>query len=292
MIERRHLRQHLELAVDAYGSDLRLPAGTAAPRPMPTEPATEPAQGRAAPPSTGVKACVTDGYAAPESSPSPTPASAPPRATPPAALRPAAAPAPLAAAGDPATHLQELRREVQPCTRCKLHEGRQHTVFGEGDPAAEVMFIGEAPGAREDQTGRPFVGEAGQLLDRILSGAMGLQRREVYIANINKCRPPGNRVPEPDEVAACLPFLRQQIAIVRPKVLVCLGRTAAQNLLSTTASTTALRGRDLAYEGIPVVVTWHPAYLLREPAHKRETWEDIKRVNRLLGRPEVPPPAG
>ncbi|MBL8737602.1 MAG: uracil-DNA glycosylase [Planctomycetes bacterium] len=219
----------------------------------------------------------------------PLPAALPQEAPPPPP--PLVAPA-ATTRGDPAALLQELRREVQPCTRCKLHEGRQHTVFGEGDPAAEVMFIGEAPGAREDQTGRPFVGEAGQLLDRILSGAMGLQRSEVYIANINKCRPPGNRVPEPDEVAACLPFLRQQIAIVRPKVLVCLGRTAAQNLLATTASTTALRGRDLAYEGIPVVVTWHPAYLLREPAHKRETWDDIKRVNRLLGRPEVPPPAG
>jgi len=218
----------------------------------------------------------------------PNPASSPLEVAPRPDQEPMAAPA----VADPAAQLQELRGLVQPCTRCKLHEGRQHAVFGEGDPAADVMFIGEAPGAREDQTGRPFVGEAGQLLDRILTGAMGLQRREVYIANINKCRPPGNRVPEPDEVAACLPFLRQQIAIVRPKVLVCLGRTAAQNLLATTASTTALRGRDLDYEGIPVVVTWHPAYLLREPAHKRETCEDIKRVNRLLGRPEVPPPAG
>ena len=299
VIERRHLRQHLELAAQAYGSDLRLPAATAAPRTAPAESATEPAQGRAAPPPADPVAPEVDAPADAGRAQQPNPISPPPRTTPPPAPRPAVTPAPEPApapspadAGDPVAQLQALRREVQPCTRCKLHEGRQHTVFGEGDPAAEVMFIGEAPGAREDQTGRPFVGEAGQLLDRILGGAMGLQRSQVYIANINKCRPPGNRVPEPDEVAACLPFLRQQIAIVRPKVLVCLGRTAAQNLLATTASTTALRGRDLTYEGIPVVVTWHPAYLLREPAHKRETWEDIKRVNRLLGRPEVPPTAG
>ena len=150
------------------------------------------------------------------------------------------------------------------------------------------MFVGEAPGAKEDQTGRPFVGPAGQLLDRILSGAMGLQRGEVYIANINKCRPPGNRQPQPDEVAACLPFLRQQIALVRPEVIVCLGRTAAHNLLGMTEPMHALRGRPLEYEGVPVVVTWHPAYLLRDPGHKRETWDDIKRVNRLLGLPERP----
>lgn len=175
-----------------------------------------------------------------------------------------------------------------PCTKCRLHQGRQHVVFGEGNPSARVMFVGEAPGAKEDQTGRPFVGPAGQLLDRILSGAMGLQRGEVYIANINKCRPPGNRVPQPDEVAACLPFLRQQIALVRPEVIVCLGRTAAHNLLGTTEPMHALRGRPLAYEGVPVVVTWHPAFLLRDASHKRETWDDIKRVNRLLGLPERP----
>ena len=307
MIERRHLRQHLELAAQAYGSDLQLPAGTVVGRTARTEPpaaaALDPATGPPSNPGQADPAPIepiesaSTAASTPATSPSteatrttlPSLVAQASKTTPPPTQRPAAAPA---AAGDPATLLQELRREVQPCTRCKLHEGRQHTVFGEGDPAAEVMFIGEAPGAREDQTGRPFVGEAGQLLDRILVGAMGLQRSEVYIANVNKCRPPGNRVPEPDEVAACLPFLRQQIAIVRPKVLVCLGRTAAQNLLATTASTTALRGRDLSYEGIPVVVTWHPAYLLREPAHKRETWEDIKRVNRLLGRPEVPPSAG
>lgn len=289
VIERRHLQQHLELAAQAYGSDLRLPAGRTTPRPAasPARAEPRPAEHSTPPAAEGVAA-------APPKPVFPDRTARPAAASPPPAMpsrRPTEELATPELAGDAAEQLQALRGEVQPCTRCKLHEGRQHAVFGEGNPAAEVMFIGEAPGAREDQTGRPFVGEAGQLLDRILTGAMGLQRREVYIANINKCRPPGNRVPEPDEVAACLPFLRQQIAIIRPKVLVCLGRTAAQNLLATTASTTALRGRTLDYEGIPVVVTWHPAYLLREPAHKRETWEDIKRVNRLLGRPEVPPQA-
>jgi DNA polymerase len=121
---------------------------------------------------------------------------------------------------------------------------------------------------------------------------MGLQRQDVYIANINKCRPPGNREPEPDEVAACLPYLRRQVEILRPEVIVCLGRTAAQNLLGSTESTTAMRGRTHEYMGTPVVVTWHPAYLLRDASHKRETWDDIKRVNRLLGLPEVPPKPG
>lgn len=295
VIERRHLQQHLELAAQAYGPDLPLPLGVATPR-IPT---ATPATTSSPTPMAAAPTTRTAPAAAIATVPVTRAAEAPPVA--PAAQAPAdespgdespagESPADGSPADDAATRLQALRNEVLPCTRCKLHQGRQHTVFGEGNPRARVMFIGEAPGAREDQTGRPFVGDAGQLLDRILTGAMGLQRQDVYIANINKCRPPGNRVPEPDEVAACLPFLQQQIAIVRPEVLVCLGRTAAQNLLSTTASTTALRGRELQYQGIPVVVTWHPAYLLREPAHKRETWEDIKRVNRLLGRPEVPPP--
>ena len=150
------------------------------------------------------------------------------------------------------------------------------------------MFVGEAPGAREDESGRPFVGPAGELLTRIIENAIGLPRAAVYIANVNKCRPPNNRDPEPDEVATCLPYLRAQIRAIRPAVIVALGRVAAHNLLSTTLSMTQLRGRELDYEGIPVVATWHPAYLLRQPSAKRETWDDIKRVNRLLGRPDVP----
>ena len=295
-IDRRHLQQHLELAAQAYGPDLPLPAGAVTPRAAAAQPVAQPIP----PPVPPTARAATPPPAVEPDAPAPLrPSAAPPMAArerPPAPPQPTApadaALAPAAAGDDPVARLQALRDEVMPCIRCKLHQGRQHTVFGEGNPRARVMFIGEAPGAREDQSGRPFVGDAGQLLDRIITGAMGLQRQDVYIANINKCRPPGNRAPEPDEVAACLPFLRQQVEIVRPEVLVCLGRTAAQNLLSTTASTTALRGRELEYLGIPVVVTWHPAYLLREPAHKRETWEDIKRVNRLLGRPEVPPPTG
>jgi len=258
--EPSQLQQHLELAASAYGADLVLRPGNAAPRAI-----TPPPAARA------------------------TPVEPPPPAAPPGRPEPDA-PAATAegASTDAVAALQALRAEVMPCTKCKLHQGRQHVVFGEGNPKARVMFIGEAPGAKEDQTGRPFVGPAGQLLDRILAGAMGLQRSEVYIANINKCRPPGNRAPEPDEVAACLPFLRQQIALVRPEVIVCLGRTAAHNLLGMTEPMHALRGRPLAYEGVPVVVTWHPAYLLRDASHKRETWDDIKRVNRLLGLPERP----
>ncbi len=293
VIDRRHLQQHLELAAQAYGPDLPLPAGTVVPRVFaaPTLPPAQTVPAAIAPPPAPVSP-RTPPATAPAAPATPPPTREPATAAPTAASSSAPGSAPGSADDDPVAQLQRLRNEVLPCTRCKLHQGRQHTVFGEGNPRARVMFIGEAPGAREDQSGRPFVGDAGQLLDRILTGAMGLQRQDVYIANINKCRPPGNRAPEADEVAACLPFLRQQIEIVRPEVLVCLGRTAAQNLLSTTASTTALRGRELDYLGIPVVVTWHPAYLLREPAHKRETWEDIKRVNRLLGRPEVPPASG
>jgi len=184
--------------------------------------------------------------------------------------------------------LESLRRIVTTCRKCKLCDHRTQTVFGEGSPDARVLFVGEAPGAREDEEGRPFVGPAGRLLTRIIENAMGLQRGEVYIANVNKCRPPGNRNPEPDEVAACLPFLHAQIRAVQPEVIVVLGRVAAHSLLGTHQPMGQLRGRDFEVAGIPVVPTWHPAYLLREEAAKAETWEDIKRVNRLLGRPEVP----
>ena len=165
-------------------------------------------------------------------------------------------------------------------------------MFGEGAPDAEVMFVGEAPGKTEDETGRPFVGRAGQLLTRIIENAMGMPRREVFIANANKCRPPGNRDPQPDEIGACLPFLKRQIELVQPRVVVALGRVAANNLLghSEPRPMRRMRGADLSFEGIPLVATWHPAYLLRNDSAKGETWADIKRVNRLLGRAEIPPP--
>lgn len=186
--------------------------------------------------------------------------------------------------------LEAQRERAVGCRRCGLCETRTHVVFGEGDPTADVMFVGEAPGAREDEQGRPFVGPAGRLLTKIIENAMGMPRRATYIANVNKCRPPGNRDPEPHEVAACLPFLKAQIQAIQPKVLVTLGRVAAQNLLGETRSVSRLRGAELEFEGIPVIATWHPAYLLRNPNAKRETWADIKRVNAKLGRPEVPDP--
>ncbi|GDY03651.1 uracil-DNA glycosylase [Planctomycetota bacterium] len=185
--------------------------------------------------------------------------------------------------------LVALRAETFACRLCALCESRRIVVFGEGNRAPEVLFLGEAPGAVEDQTGQPLVGPAGQLFDKILQGAMGLDRADIYLANINKCRPPGNRTPTVEEVAACMPFLTRQVSILRPKVIVALGRGAAQSLLGTNAAMRDLRGCELNFAGIPVVVTWHPAFLLQDPSRKRETWEDIKRVNRLLGRPEVPP---
>lgn len=206
---------------------------------------------------------------------------------------PVVAPASTATPAMRAQALAALAREVAPCSACKLAKERTQVVFGEGNPAAAVMFVGEAPGREEDRQGRPFVGAAGQLLDKIIVNAMGLARSDVFIANVNKCRPPGNRDPEPDEVAACLPYLRRQIELIQPRVIVTLGRIATWNLLGVTESMGRLRGRELRYGNIPVIPTWHPAYLLRTPSAKADTWEDIKRVNRLLGRPDVPsrPPA-
>jgi DNA polymerase len=193
-----------------------------------------------------------------------------------------------AVAPDAVSNLEQLQHQALACQQCKLCQTRTTVVFGEGNANARVMFVGEAPGQREDETGRPFVGRAGQLLDKIIENAMGMRRQDVYIGNINKCRPPGNRDPEPDEVAACLPFIRGQVRLVQPEVIVTLGRVAAWNLLGTRDAMKNLRGRTLLYEGTPVVPTWHPAYLLRNPAAKAGCWDDIKRVNRLLGHPEVP----
>jgi len=171
-----------------------------------------------------------------------------------------------------------LRAEVLRCTRCSLHTGRTQGVFGVGNPQAEWMVIGEAPGAEEDRRGEPFVGRAGQLLDAMLR-AIGLSRAQnVYIANVLKSRPPNNRDPRPEEVAACLPYLRRQIELVRPRVLLAVGRIAAQNLLGTEESLSRLRGRVHRFGELntPLVVTYHPAYLLRNPADKRKAWEDLK----------------
>ena len=169
----------------------------------------------------------------------------------------------------------ELKQVVPACTACGLHKTRTQTVFGVGDENADWMLIGEAPGAEEDRLGEPFVGQAGKLLDNMLA-AIGLTRGEnVYIANVLKCRPPGNRNPEPEEVARCSPFLERQIELVKPKLVVAMGRFAAQTLLATDASIASLRGRVHAYAGVPLVVTYHPAYLLRTLPDKAKAWADL-----------------
>jgi DNA polymerase len=184
----------------------------------------------------------------------------------------------------PADALDALRLEIGPdCARCKLARlGRSKVVFGVGSPEAALMFVGEGPGSDEDQQGVPFVGRAGQLLTKMIE-AIDLTREQVYIANVVKCRPPENRNPEPDEIATCEPFLFRQIEIIRPRVIVALGKFAAQTLLRSTAPISKLRGREYPFQGATLVPTFHPAFLLRSPNYKREAWEDLKRVRALLG---------
>jgi uracil-DNA glycosylase len=181
--------------------------------------------------------------------------------------------------------LRAIREEIGDCRRCKLCSGRTQIVFGVGNPSAQVMFIGEGPGEDEDRQGEPFVGRAGKLLTDIITGGMGLRRGDVYIANVVKCRPPGNRNPEPDEIAACQPFLFAQIDAVDPKVIVALGKFAAQTLLQTTAPISKLRGRWVEFRGRKLMPTFHPSYLLRTPGDKKLVWEDIKLVMKELGLP-------
>jgi uracil-DNA glycosylase family 4 len=189
--------------------------------------------------------------------------------------RPAAAPA------VDGGKLAAVREELGDCKRCRLAEGRTQIVFGTGNPGADLVFVGEAPGADEDRAGEPFVGAAGQLLTKMIE-AMGRTRQDVYICNVIKCRPPGNRNPEPDEVAACEPFLRKQLAALRPRVIVTLGKFAAHCLLGVDTPITRLRGTFQSWEGVPVMPTYHPAYLLREPTRKREAWEDLQQVMSAL----------
>jgi uracil-DNA glycosylase family 4 len=193
---------------------------------------------------------------------------------------------------DPVAALKLIREDLGDCTRCKLHQqGRKQIVFGVGNPRAELMFVGEGPGADEDTQGEPFVGRAGQLLNNMIK-AMGLRREDVYIANIVKCRPPGNRQPERDECETCSPFLMRQIASVKPKAIVALGATAAKNLLAINAPMTELRGRwyefkpagsDPSWAGARLAVTYHPAFLLRDPRQKGEAWKDLQMVMKYLG---------
>jgi uracil-DNA glycosylase len=193
-----------------------------------------------------------------------------------------AAPQIVRVARSPEEALREIREDIGDCVRCKLHGlGRTQIVFGVGNPSADLMFVGEAPGADEDIQGEPFVGRAGQLLTRIIE-AIGLKREDVYIANVLKCRPPGNRNPEPDEVEQCEPFLLRQIDVIRPKVIVALGKFAAQCLLRTNDPITRLRGREYKFRDAILMPTYHPAYLLRTPSAKREVWEDMKRVRAIL----------
>jgi DNA polymerase len=190
----------------------------------------------------------------------------------------------VGAAVRPSETLESIRADLGDCTRCRLSETRRHIVFGEGSPRARLLFVGEGPGGDEDAQGRPFVGAAGQLLTKII-GAMGLTREEVYIANIIKCRPPNNRNPQPDEIETCFPFLRRQIDAIRPEVICALGKFAAQTLLKTDAPISRLRGRFHDYRGIAVMPTFHPAYLLRNEASKRDTWQDIQKIMGRLGLP-------
>jgi uracil-DNA glycosylase len=184
---------------------------------------------------------------------------------------------------EPASALNLIREDIGDCTRCRLHkQGRKQIVFGVGNPRAELMFIGEAPGADEDEQGEPFVGRAGQLLNNMIK-AMGISREDVYIANIIKCRPPGNRTPERDECETCSPFLMRQIEVIGPKAIVALGAVAAKTLLAVNAPMSELRGRWYDFRGTKLAVTYHPAFLLRDPRQKKEAWKDLQMVMQELG---------
>ena len=198
-----------------------------------------------------------------------------------AIFTPSAIPAAVPSA-DRASALRIIREDIGDCTRCALHAGRHKLVFGDGSPTARLMFVGEGPGADEDAQGIPFVGKAGQLLNNMIT-AMGLKREEVYIANVVKCRPPSNRTPEPDEANTCSPFLFRQIDVIRPEVLVALGATAATYLLGQRQPLAGLRGRVHPFRGTKLIVTYHPAFLLRDPRQKKEAWADLQIAMRELG---------
>ncbi|MFO0762088.1 MAG: uracil-DNA glycosylase [Byssovorax sp.] len=271
----------------AFAGDFATPGPRAAPPPAPAPrpPAIAPASPIApAAPIASAAAPAPLPAAPPPARPAPPPPAAP------AATACAAAPAPAGAIDERKTRLTLLAEQARTCTACVLHTRRKQAVFARGNPFAELCFIGEGPGADEDAQGEPFVGKAGQLLDKMIA-AMGYRPSEVYICNIVKCRPPENRKPEPEEMAACMPFVTQQIALVKPKVIVALGATAVQGLLGTTVGIMRLRGKWKLYKGsIPIMPTFHPAYLLRQPEAKREAWADLQEVMRHLGR--SPPPRG
>jgi uracil-DNA glycosylase family 4 len=195
---------------------------------------------------------------------------------------------PLTVLDDKPSALRAIREDLGDCTRCALHrQGRKQIVFGVGNPDADIMFVGEGPGADEDEQGEPFVGRAGQLLNNMIA-AMGIRREDVYIANVVKCRPPGNRTPERDECETCSPFLLRQIETVRPKIVVALGAVAAKTLLGINETMASMRGRIYDFRGTKLAVTYHPAYLLRDPRQKSEAWKDLQMVMKYLG---MQPPA-
>lgn len=252
----------------------------AVPMSAPTAPAAEPVPPRRA------------AEPAPRRAPPPAAQPAPRRAAPPAAQPPSSAPADDAGLAQRRAESEQklgaLARRMAGCTRCKLSEGRTNLVFGQGDAVAEIAFVGEGPGRNEDERGLAFCGPSGDLLTKMIQ-AMGIERGDAFICNVVKCRPPGNRNPQPDEMGTCLPFLREQLSIVRPKVIVALGKTAAVGLglLAPNEGLGRNRGRELSWEGIPVILTYHPAYLLRTPADKRKTWQDLQRAFPYLSRRKV-----
>jgi DNA polymerase len=283
----REFRQRLETLAGAGVDQIPapvLPAGSSYPAASP-KPETGPVDD-------AEMATVEEPAGAPAVQPSNIPVAPPPRSRPIATLSPQMPSLfgddgmefPAVDPGERPTQLAALAAEVAVCQRCPhLAATRTQTVFGTGSPTARLMFVGEAPGAEEDRTGLPFVGRAGQLLTDMITKGMGLTRAEVYIANILKSRPPDNRNPLPEEVANCLPYLERQIAIIRPEYLCLLGATAAQALLATGLSVGRLRGRWHHYRGIPTMVTYHPSYLLRNPAAKKDAWEDLQMLMLAMG---------
>jgi len=248
--------------------------------PAPAKPVA-PRSAQAGPPPREVRG---SGGQRPPASPPTSAAPAPPGAVSPAP--PARAPARAYSLDDKGCGSPELlaiRSDLGECARCKLAGGRTNLVFGTGNPAAELVFVGEGPGADEDLQGEPFVGKAGQLLTKMIE-AMGFRRQQVYIANVVKCRPPGNRNPEPDEIEPCEPFLRRQLEAVRPKVIVALGKFAAQTLLRSEIPISKLRGTWSTYQGVKLMPTFHPAYLLRSPEEKKKAWADLQLVMAELGK--------
>lgn len=271
----REVQAHLEELRAAGITDLALPAPAEAPSPV--RAAAAPAPAPASAKARGVPPPAAASPSAPRAVPiAPRPA---PGAPPAAAVAPQ--PAPVAAGGEAAA-LAEAQAALAGCQRCRLSEQRKNIVFGVGNPQAALMFVGEGPGEDEDRTGEPFVGKAGQLLTKIIE-AMGLSRGDVYIANVVKCRPPGNRTPMLDETEQCYPFLRRQIEIIQPKIIVTLGLSASQALLQVSIPISKLRGTFYRYGTAQVMPTYHPAYLLRNPAEKRAVWDDMKKVMAQLG---------